>query len=281
LTAVINGRSIKDVSGQVADIEKLVSANKTFASSGEIPVDIDVVLAEINSVFSQPARRRMLVEELATGKYRFATAGAKPFAAQCIADHMMTWNCEGMYHIYTVEKFVDDNANKISFRFSNRGGVRGIAIRADFKSKLTQMISSTLNESQLDESFMDAVKRVSSSLSNFFKDIYKKIELLAGDAKEFFLGVWERIKQGLENIYKVILQVGRFVRELISLGWETFMDVLGFDGKADGSWYWKSPVSHKIEVPVEDSNSTFTDDPTADPLSEPVNEPVKAPLKSP
>ena len=241
MTAVIRGESISAVSASVADVEKIIKTNKDYVVSGQIPVDMTKTLITLNSVFMKQPRRYMLIEELATGKRRFAD-GKGNFAADCIADHMMTWNCKGQYHLYTVEQFLRDNDQNISFRFSNRGGVRGIAIRGDIK----------LAEIVLDEGIIDTLKNMGRSLTNFFGDFTDKIKSLVGEAKVYFTKVWETIKAGLQSIYESILRFGRFLKALIQQGWEVFANVIGLEGQADGAWQWEMPGTSPTEVKPEE-----------------------------
>jgi hypothetical protein len=241
MTAVIRGESIKTISASVADVEKIIKTNKDYVVAGKVPVDMTKTLTALNTVFMEPKRRYMLIEELATGKRRFAD-GEGNFKADCIADHMMTWNCAGQYHLYTVEKFLQDNDKNISFRFSNRGGVRGIAIRGDIK----------LAEIALDEAINDTLKNMGRSLTNFFGDFTDKIKLLVGEAKVYFTKVWETTKAGLQSIYESILKFGRFLKALIQQGWEFFANVIGLEGQADGGWQWETPGTSATEVKPEE-----------------------------
>ena len=241
MTAVIRGESISAVSASVADVEKIIKTNKDYVVSGQIPVDMTKTLITLNSVFMKQPRRYMLIEELATGKRRFAD-GEGNFQADCIADHMLTWNCAGQYNLYTVEKFLQDNDKNISFRFSNRGGDRGIAIRGDIK----------LAEIALDEAITDTLKNIGTSLTNFFVDFTDKIKSLAGEAKVYFTNVWKTIKAGLQSIYESILKFGRFLKALIQQGWEVFANVIGLEGKADGGWLWQIPGTSPTEVKPEE-----------------------------
>ena len=202
-------------------------------------------LFNVSSVLVSPERRYMLIEELATGKRRFAQGKAN-FKADCIADHMMTWDCSGNYHIYTVGKFISDNDANIKFRFSNRGGVRGISIRGDIK----------LEEMQLDEGLTDMIKSAGTYISNYFSDVWKQIQSLSGKAKEFFTKVWESVKAGLQSIYEDILKLGRFMKALIQEGWMKFTEMLGIQGEADGAWTWEMPLQASPDVIPAEPTST-------------------------
>ena len=158
----------------------------------------------LNSVFVGP-HRKLQIEELATGKRRFQQ-GKADFSADCIADHMMTWDCNAEYHLYTVSKFIADNDTNISFRFSNRGGVRGISIRGDIK----------LEEVKLDEGMMDMLKGVGTALTDYFSDVWTRIKSLSGELKEFFTKAWENIKSGLQSLYEMLLRFARYLKTFLS-----------------------------------------------------------------
>jgi len=245
LTAVIRGASVEDIKDDIQNVENIIKQNKSFVKKGQIPIDMTKTLETLNSVFVNPERRYMLIEELATGKRRFAQGKAN-FRADCIADHMMTWDCSGNYHIYTVTKFIKDNDNNIKFRFSNRGGVRGISIRGDIK----------LEEIQLDEGLMDTIKSAGTYISNYFGDVWKDIQSLTGKAKEFFTKAWESVKAGLQSIYEDILKLGRYMKSIIQEGWMKFTEILGIQGEADGAWTWEMPTQSTPDVmPVEPTST--------------------------
>jgi hypothetical protein len=238
---VLNALNAKLLLAQVAEVEKIIKTNKDYVLSGKIPVDMTKTLITLNSVFMQPNRRYMLIEELATGKRRFADGEGK-FNADCIADYMMTWNCDGQYSLYTVEQFLRDNDKNISFRFSNRGGIRGVAIRGDFK----------LDEIVLDEAITDTLKNIGRSLTNFFGDFTDKIKLLVGEAKVYFTKVLETIKAELQSIYESILKFGRFLKALIQQGWEVFANIIGLEGQADGGWRWRMPGTSSADMKLDE-----------------------------
>jgi hypothetical protein len=245
LTSAIKGeKSVQQIKDEVSSIETIIIQNKQFVKKGQIPVDTEKVMLTLNSVFVGP-HRRLLIEELATGKRRFRQ-GKADFSADCIADHMMTWDCSADYHLYTVSKFIADNDQNISFRFSNRGGVRGISIRGDIK----------LEEVQLDEAMMDTIKNLSKSISDYFSDVWTQIKSLSGELKEFFTKAWENIKSGLQSIFEMLLRFGRYLKALTVEGWETFTEFLGFEGHADGAWRWEMPVSSTQLPPVAEPTLT-------------------------
>lgn len=245
LTSAIKGeKSTQEIKDEVASLEKIIIQNKQFVKNGVIPVDVEKVMLTLNSVFVGP-HRKLLIEELATGKRRFQK-GEADFRADCIADHMMTWDCSGEYHLYTVSKFITDNDANISFRFSNRGGTRGISIRGDIK----------LEEVQLDEGMMDMLKDVGSALTNYFSDVWTKIKSLTGELKEFFTKAWENIKSGLQSLYEMLLRFARYLKALVLEGWENFTAYLGFEGHADGAWRWEMPVATDQSTPVAEPTLT-------------------------
>lgn len=245
LTSAIKGeKSTQEIKDEVASLEKIIIQNKQFVKSGVIPVDVEKVMLTLNSVFVGP-HRKLLIEELATGKRRFQK-GEADFRADCIADHMMTWDCSGDYHLYTVSKFITDNDANISFRFSNRGGTRGISIRGDIK----------LEEVQLDEGMMDMLKGVGTALTNYFSDVWTKIKSLTGELKEFFTKAWENIKSGLQSLYEMLLRFARYLKALVLEGWENFTAYLGFEGHADGAWRWEMPVATDQSTPVAEPTLT-------------------------
>ena len=164
LTRVINGASIDSIKNDIVSVESIIKTNKDYVVNGKIPVDMTDVLVKINEVFNQPEKRYLFIEEMLTGKRRFRSGATDAPSPRCVADYMMTWNREGNYHLYTVQDFIDNNQNNITFRFANRGGVRGISIRSDLKVKLKNMF----NESILDEGFFDILKQAGASITNFF-----------------------------------------------------------------------------------------------------------------
>jgi hypothetical protein len=250
LTAVMNGASIASVKKDMEAVEQIIKTNKDYVVNGQIPVDMTTILTKINEVFNQPEKRYLFIEEMLTGKRRFRS-GQGTFDAVCIADYMMTWNREGNYHLYTVQDFIKGNQNNIKFRFSNRGGVRGLAIRSDLKVNLKNMFK----ESVLNEGFTDVLAQVGKSISTFFADVTKSISSLYGEAKAYFTKVWESIKKGIADIYETILKFGQFLKQIIQQGWATFADWVGIESEAQGTWIWSMPSSSP-EVATSDTTPT-------------------------
>lgn len=257
LTSAIKGQaSIDDIKKQAEDVKKIIRKNIDFVEGGDIPVDVTNVMLKLNSLFVQQPRRTLIIEELATGKRRFASSSEPP---DCVADHMMTWMCGGNFHMYTVMDFIKANDKNISFRFSNRGGTRGISIRGDIKSKMKEYIG----ENQLDEGAMDVINQMGASITKYFGDVWNKIKSLSGELKNFFIQLWEDVKSGLQSIYESIIKIGKFLKEVALQGWTTFTDWLGFEGHAEGQWVWQMPhsgaaIDDPVEEPINDLDSTAT-----------------------
>jgi len=247
LTSAIKGKaSVEEIKQEAEQVKKLVQQNLDYVQNGEIPVDVTEVMLMLNQIFVQQPRRGMIIEELATGKRRFAKSGGD---VDCIADHMMTWNCDGDFHMYTVQEFLVQNDKNISFRFSNRGGTRGISIRGDIKAKTKK----SMQEMQLDEGAMDYIKTLGTNITKYFSDVWNKIKSLTGELKNYFVQLWESIKSGLQTIYETILKFGQMLQGWMAQGWQTFTSVLGFEGHGDGEWIWQMPAS---STPVSEPDAT-------------------------
>jgi len=239
LTSAIKGEaSPEEIKRQAEQVKKIIQQNKDYVENGEIPVDVTQIMATLNGLFVQQPRRTMIIEELATGKRRFAVQG-KPDSVDCVADYMMTWNCAGDYHLYPVSEFIKQNNGNISFRFSNRGGTRGISIRGDIKAKAKK----SMKEAQLDEGAMDIIKNLGADIAKYFSDVWSKIKSLTGELKTYFMQLWEYVKSGLQSIYEMVLRFGNLLQSWIAQGWQTFTSVLGFEGEGTGAWVWQMPAS--------------------------------------
>jgi len=88
---------------------------------------------------------------------------------------------------------------------------------------------------------MDTVQSIGKSISDYFSDVRTTIKSLGGELKDFFTKAWENIKSGLQSIFEVLLRFSRYLNALISEGWESFTEFLGFEGHADGAWRWEMP----------------------------------------
>ena len=230
LTTTIKSNDESQLANAISDVESIINQNKKFLQDGNLPIDANLVLNKINQVFTQPKLKHKLIDELATGKLRFKQGDAD-FSAICIADYMMTWNCNGNYKMYTVDKFIDQNQNNISFRFSNRGGVRGISIRGDIKTKLS--------EQHLDEISLASIKDTISSILS--TDVLELIKNLSTQAKEYFKKAWDKIKTLLNELLEYIARVGRVISAYIEEGYIRAMEFLGLQSEGIGTWRWESP----------------------------------------
>jgi len=102
---------------------------------------------------------------------------------------------------------------------------------------------------------MDLIKKIGTSISTFFGDVWDKIKSLSGELRDFFIKAWEKIKYGLQSLYELLLRFGRFLKELVLKGWESFTELLGFVGEADGGWIWEMPSSGQTTPLAEPTSS--------------------------
>jgi len=75
---------------------------------------------------------------------------------------------------------------------------------------------------------MDTLQNIGKSISDYFSDVWTTIKSLSGELKDFFTKAWENIKSGLQSIFEVLLRFSRYLNALISEGWESFTEFLGF-----------------------------------------------------
>lgn len=237
LTNAIKSGDESELVSITSNIENVLTKNKKYLEDGVLPINVNTVLAKLNNIFTNPQLRHQLIEELATGKRRFQQ-GKADFSAICIADYMMTWNCTGQYKLYTVDQFIDQNQNNINFRFSNRGGVRGISLRGDIKTRL--------EETNLDEISLSSIKDSLSSLLS--SDILELIKTLSEKGKQYFNKMFQKIKSMFSEILEYISKIGRIIAAYIEEGYLQVMEFLGFESQGFGKWKWQSPIGGDSEM---------------------------------
>lgn len=231
LTTAIKSNDESEIKKAVSNIESIINKNKKYLNDGVLPLDSNLVISKMNRVFTDPKLKHQFIGELATGRLRFKQ-GKADFSAICIADHMMTWNCDGNYKLYTVDKFINQNQNNINFRFSNRGGARGIALRGDIKTKIS--------EQQLDEISLSSIK--DSIFSILSTDILELLKNLSDKTKEYFSNAWNKIKSMIGELLEYIAKIGRIIAAYIEEGYIRVMELLGFESEGFGTWKWEPPI---------------------------------------
>lgn len=207
---------------KVKDIKSTISDNKKYIQTGCFDVDVDKALMVLNNLFADENKRMMFMREMITGEHRWGGD------QNCIADHLMCWDCSGQQVIYSVDTFIQDNLYKINFRFRNRGGKRGICMRSDTSTTINEILNEELQK-------LDEILNIS------FKGIFDAIKNLGGDIKDFFVALYDYVINELKEIKILILKFFTYLKNLAKTGWESFIDGLGFEVESEGSWIYRAP----------------------------------------
>lgn len=202
-------------------IKSIISKNKEYIKNGIFDIDLNKILSVLNNLFTDPIKRKMFMHEMITGKHRWSGD------ADCIADHIMGWDCSGQYVFHTIDDFINENLYTINFRFRNRGGVRGICLRSD-----CSVVSEILSEE---------LQKLDEEIDFSFKGILDMIKNVGGDLKDFFMSLYDFIKNGLKEIYSLVLRAINYVKDLSKKGWESFVKGIGFEADGEGYWVFKMP----------------------------------------
>ena len=160
-------------------VNNLISLIKSPDAVTEIKIEekeMHQMLAELNKIFTEDKYKKALLREFSTGEKRFS-AGEK-----CVADHIMTWDCQGDCLIYTVDEFINDNYNKIKFGVRDRGNARGGSLRIGILKEECDETDYLLLENQIiEESLMSFINNLGVEFKNVVQNSLEFVKS-SGDA---------------------------------------------------------------------------------------------------
>lgn len=168
------------------------------------------MLESLNKIFTDEKYKKALLREFSTGEKRFASG------ERCVADHIMTWDCQGDCLIYTVDEFIDDNYNKIKFGVRDRGNERGGSLRIGILKENYDETDYLLLENQIiEESLMSFINNLGAEFKNVVQNSLEFVKHLSASAKSALNVFYNKVR---EFFKKMVVKISITVRQIIDKG---------------------------------------------------------------
>jgi hypothetical protein len=191
------------------------------------------MLESLNKIFTEEKYKKALLREFSTGEKRFA-AGER-----CVADHIMTWDCQGDCLIYTVDEFIDDNYNKIKFGVRDRGNERGGSLRIGILKENYDETDYLLLENQIiEESLMSFINNLGAEFKNVVQNSLEFVKHLSASAKSALNVFYNKVR---EFFKKMVVKISITVKQIIDKGFEHFANYFDMEPKIDGKFEFEIP----------------------------------------
>ena len=191
------------------------------------------MLSELNKIFTEDKYKKALLREFSTGEKRFG-AGEK-----CVADHIMTWDCQGDCLIYTVDEFIDDNYNKIKFGVRDRGNERGGSLRIGILKEDYDETDYLLLENQIiEESLMSFINNLGAEFKNVIHYSLEFVKHLSASAKSALNVFYNKVR---EFFKKMVIKISITVKQILDKGFEHFANYFDMEPKIDGKFEFEIP----------------------------------------
>ena len=191
------------------------------------------MLSELNKIFTEDKYKKALLREFSTGEKRFM-AGEK-----CVADHIMTWDCQGDCLIYTVDEFIDDNYNKIKFGVRDRGNERGGSLRIGILKEQFDEPDYLLLENQvIEESLMSFINTLGSEFKSVVQNSLEFVKNLSATAKSALNSFYAKVK---EFFKRMVLKISIAVKQIIDKGFEHFANYFDMEPEISGKFEFEIP----------------------------------------
>jgi hypothetical protein len=191
------------------------------------------MLESLNKIFTDEKYKKALLREFSTGEKRFASG------ERCVADHIMTWDCQGDCLIYTVDEFIDDNYNKIKFGVRDRGNERGGSLRIGILKENYDETDYLLLENQIiEESLMSFINNLGAEFKNVVQNSLEFVKHLSASAKSALNVFYNKVR---EFFKKMVVKISITVRQIIDKGFEHFANYFDMEPKIDGKFEFEIP----------------------------------------
>lgn len=217
-------------------VNNLVSLIKSPDAVDEITIEekeMHQILESLNKIFTEEKYKKALLREFSTGEKRFK-AGEK-----CVADHIMTWDCQGDCLIYTVNEFIDDNYNKIKFGVRDRGNERGGSLRIGILKEQYDETDYLLLENQIiEESLMTFINNLGAEFKNVIQNSLEFVKTLSASAKSALNVFYNKIK---EFFKRMVVKISITVKQIIDKGFEHFANYFDMEPEIDGKFEFEIP----------------------------------------
>jgi len=217
-------------------VNNLISLIKSPDAVNEIKIEekeMHQMLGELNKIFTEDKYKKALLREFSTGEKRFA-AGEK-----CVADHIMTWDCQGDCLIYTVDEFIGDNYNKIKFGVRDRGNERGGSLRIGILKEQCDETDYLLLENQIiEESLMSFINNLGTEFKNAVQNSLEFVKNLSASAKSALNVFYNKIK---EFFKRMVIKISITVKQILDKGFEHFANYFDMEPEIDGKFEFEIP----------------------------------------
>lgn len=217
-------------------INNLISLIKSPDAVNDINIEekeMQQMLGELNKIFTEDKYKKALLREFSTGEKRFA-AGEK-----CVADHIMTWDCQGDCLIYTVDEFINDNYNKIKFGVRDRGNERGGSLRIGILKEEYDETDYLLLENQIiEESLMTFINNLGTEFKNIVQNSLEFVKNLSASAKSALNVFYNKIK---EFFKQMVIKISITVKQILDKGFEHFANYFDMEPEIDGKFEFEIP----------------------------------------
>ncbi len=191
------------------------------------------MLSELNKIFTEYKYKKALLREFSTGEKRFGVG------EKCVADHIMTWDCQGDCLIYTVDEFIDDNYNKIKFGVRDRGNERGGSLRIGILKEDYDETDYLLLENQIiEESLMSFINNLGAEFKNVIQNSLEFVKHLSASAKSALNVFYNKVR---EFFKKMVVKISITVRQILDKGFEHFANYFDMEPKIDGKFEFEIP----------------------------------------
>ena len=191
------------------------------------------MLSELNKIFTEDKYKKALLREFSTGEKRFGVG------EKCVADHIMTWDCQGDCLIYTVDEFIDDNYNKIKFGVRDRGNERGGSLRIGILKEDYDETEYLLLENQIiEESLMSFINNLGAEFKNVIQNSLEFVKHLSASAKSALNVFYNKVR---EFFKKMVIKISIAVKQILDKGFEHFANYFDMEPKIDGKFEFEIP----------------------------------------
>ena len=217
-------------------INNLVSLIKSPDAVDEIDIEekeMHQILDSLNKIFTEDKYKKALLREFSTGEKRFASG------EKCVADHIMTWDCQGDCLIYTVDEFINDNYNKIKFGVRDRGNERGGSLRIGILKENSDELDFLLLENQIiEESLMTFINNLGAEFKSVIQNSLTFVKNLSASAKSALNVFYNKIK---EFFKRMVIKISITVKQILDKGFEYFADYFDMEPQIDGKYEFEIP----------------------------------------
>ncbi len=217
-------------------VNNLTSLIKSPDAINDIKIDekeMHQMLGELNKIFTEDKYKKALLKEFSTGEKRFKAG------EQCVADHIMTWDCQGDCLIYTVDEFINDNYNKIKFGVRDRGNQRGGSLRIGILKEEYDETDYLLIENQIiEESLMSFINTLGSEFKSVVQNSLEFVKNLSATAKNALNSFYAKVKDFFKQM---VIKISITVKQIIDKGFEHFANYFDMETEISGKFEFEIP----------------------------------------